>query len=124
MTRKLLIAAIPAVLLISGTAYTADQRPPARAEQHGNMAAKDYMAAMQDMHQAMMRAEDADADRAFALKMIEHHKGGIAMGNVLLKHGGDAELKRMTQKMIDGQTKEVGELQSWLDRHGGRAGKS
>lgn len=96
---------------------------PAFAQQgsHGAMAKQEYMAGMQRMHQAMMKADDADADRAFALMMIEHHRGGSAMVDILMKHGDDAELKRMGEKTKAMQAKEVQELQSWLDRHGGRA---
>jgi uncharacterized protein (DUF305 family) len=123
MRRSLLPAGISALLLMTGAAYTADQRPGTPAE-HGNAANQEYMASMQDMNQAMMRANDPDISRAFALKMIAHHKGAIAMSNILLKHGGDPELRPMAEKMIRDQTKEIGELQSWLDRHGGRGGKS
>jgi len=88
---------------------------------HGTMAKQDYMKSMQGMHQQMMSANDPDPDRAFALKMIEHHKGGIAMAQVVQQHGDDAEIKRMAQKMTDEQRKDIAELQSWLDRHGGRS---
>ena len=98
---------------------------PALAQQggHGAMAKQDYMKSMQDMHQKMMAADDADADRAFALKMIEHHRGGIAMSQVVMQHGDDAEIKRMAQKTMEMQQKEIGELQSWLSRHGGATPK-
>jgi len=86
---------------------------------HGQMAKQDYMQAMQRMQQAMMAAQDPDPDRAFALKMIEHHRGGIAMGEVLEKHGDDAELKAMARKSADMQRKEIAELEAWLGRHGG-----
>lgn len=79
-----------------------------------------YMRAMQPSMQAMMRASDRDADRAFALKMMEHHRGGIAMMDVLATTGDDAELKRMATMMKQEQQKEIGALQAWLDRHGGR----
>lgn len=90
---------------------------------HGGMAMQENMAAMQRMHQAMMAVNDADPDRAFALKMIEHHKGAIAMSEVVMKHGDDAEAKRIAQKTADMQRKEIAELQNWLDRHGGRTPK-
>lgn len=90
---------------------------------HGGMAMQENMAAMQRMQQAMMAVNDADPDRAFALKMIEHHRGGIAMSEIELKHGDDAEAKRMAQKTADMQRKEIAELQNWLDRHGGRTPK-
>ena len=91
--------------------------------QHGQMAKQDYMKAMQDMHQKMMSADDMDPDRAFALKMIQHHQGGIEMARVVQQHGDDAEIKQMAQKMADEQRKDIAELQAWLDRHGGRTPK-
>lgn len=91
-----------------------------QAGQHGAMAKQDYMKSMQDMHQKMMSADDADPDRAFALKMIQHHQGGIDMARIVQQHGDDAEIKRMAQKTADMQRKEIAELQAWLDRHGGR----
>jgi uncharacterized protein (DUF305 family) len=90
---------------------------------HGAMAKQDYMKSMQDMHQKMMATEDADPDRAFALKMIQHHQGGIDMARIVQQHGDDAEIKKMAQKTADMQRKEIAELQSWLDRHGGRTPK-
>ena len=35
--------------------------------QHGQMAKQDYMKGMQDMHQKMMSANDADPDRALPI---------------------------------------------------------
>ena len=99
-------------MIISAAAHAQAVKSPAEG---------DFMSAMQNMHQSMMSANDRDADRAFALKMIEHHRGGIAMSDVLMKHGDDAELKGMAQKSADMQRKEIAELQAWLDRHGGRA---
>ena len=107
-----------AAALLAGPAMA----QPAGA-QHGQMAKQDYMKAMQDMHQKMMSADDMDPDRAFALKMIQHHQGGIEMARVVQQHGDDAEIKQMAQKMADEQRKDIAELQAWLDRHGGRTPK-
>jgi uncharacterized protein (DUF305 family) len=83
----------------------------------GGPAGRDYMAAMQQMHQEMMRMREKDPDRAFAQMMIAHHGGAIAMTEALMKHGKDAELKAMAKKSSDEQKKEIGELQDWLKRH-------
>lgn len=88
--------------------------------QHGHMAMQEDMATMKRMHEAMMAKQDADPDRAFALKMIEHHRAGIAMAQTVQKHGDDAEAKQMAQKMAEEQRRDIAELESWLDRHGGR----
>lgn len=110
-----------AVLSALATAPMSAQTPQAtgKSAQHKTMASDDYQKAMQEMHKAMMSVNDADPDRAFALKMIEHHKGAIAMSEVVLKHGNDAEAKKMAQTAIDEQKKDIADLQSWLDRHGG-----
>lgn len=84
------------------------------------MAKHENMKAMQGMHRATLGREDADPDRAFALKMIEHHKGGIEMSQIVQRHGDDKEIKRMAQKTAEMQRKEIAELEAWLDRHGGR----
>ena len=81
-----------------------------------------FMGAMMHMHQGMMMAEDAEADRAFALKMIEHHQGGVRMAEILAAEGDDAELKEMAARMMEEQRRHVEELGSWLDRHGSQAG--
>lgn len=124
MTRIAIFAAAASLL----AAATALAQPAAGQHQghgadHGAMAKQDYMTSMQDMHQKMMAAEDADPDRAFALKMIQHHQGGIEMARIVQQHGDDAEIKKMAQKTADMQRKEIAELQSWLDRHGGRTPK-
>lgn len=90
------------------------------ATSHGAMAHQEDMQMMQRMHQVMMGKQDADPDRAFALKMIEHHRMGIAMAQTVQKHGDDAEAKQLAEKMADEQRKDIAELEAWLDKHGGR----
>lgn len=86
---------------------------------HEMMAMHEDMAAMKKMDKAMMAAKGATPDVAFARKMLAHHQGAIDMAQIELKHGTDAEAKRMAQKMIDDQTKSQSELQAWLKTHGG-----
>ncbi|HMP04294.1 MAG TPA: DUF305 domain-containing protein [Gemmatales bacterium] len=115
-----MILAASAALIGGAAVAQQGQRQGQAGMQHGQMAMQDYMKSMQDMHQKMMSAHDADPDRAFALKMIAHHQGGIDMARIVQQHGDDAEIKQMAQKGADMQRKEIAELQSWLDRHGGR----
>lgn len=125
---------MPAFVLVAaalGTSPAFAQQPkpspmpmPMASSSSQSAADTQYMAAMDKMHKAMMMANDADPDRAFALKMIEHHRGAIAMSEVELKQGGDAEAKKMAQKIINDEKKSVAALQGWLDRHGGRTPKT
>lgn len=72
------------------------------------------------MHRAMIMATDVNTQRIWARKMIAHHQGGIAMSQALLASDAtDAEARRMAQAVIDAQTREVAELESWLARHPG-----
>ena len=81
-------------------------------------ASRAYMQTMQTMNQGMMgKPMTGDADRDFASMMVAHHQGAVDMARVQLQHGKDPELKKMAQKVIDDQTKEIKELQDWLGRH-------
>jgi uncharacterized protein (DUF305 family) len=50
--------------------------------------------------------------------MIPHHEGAIAMAKVALKYANDDETKKMAQKIIDDQEKEVTDMQAWLKKNG------
>lgn len=75
------------------------------------------------MMQAMMGTmrddphPSGDVDKDFARMMIPHHESAVAMAKVELQQGRHAELKQMAQKMIDDQTREIGQFKSWLAAH-------
>ena len=77
-----------------------------------------YAKSEMDMHMKMMMAKAGDASEKWTRKMIEHHRGAIAMSRVALAQATDADIKRMAQMTIDVQEKDIGELQSWLSSHG------
>jgi uncharacterized protein (DUF305 family) len=72
------------------------------------------------MHEKMMGAVGADATETWVRKMIEHHRGGIAMSQIVLRETKDAQVRGMATKTIAEQTREVGELNAWLRSHGKR----
>lgn len=85
---------------------------------HMSTASKGLMQAIIDMHPPMMQGAIAEnPDVAFNCSMIAHHKGAIAMAKVQLQFGKDAEAKKMAQKMIDQQSKEVEEMTQWVEAH-------
>jgi len=61
-----------------------------------------------------------DAAEMWTRKMIEHHRGAIAMSRVAVRDARDAETKRMAQMTITKQEKDIAELQAWLSKHGKR----
>lgn len=71
----------------------------------------------QQMHQAMMQAHGADPQETYALKMIEHHRGAIAMSEVLMRENPDAALREMAEKTISMQRQEITALEQWVAQH-------
>lgn len=65
------------------------------------------------MHERMMAASGETVDEAYIAKMIEHHRGAVAMAEVALKESRDPEVRRMAQLVIDAQTREIAEMQAW-----------
>ena len=86
----------------------------------GMMAGNPYGQAEMDMHQKMMAAKQGDAAEMWTRKMIEHHRGAIAMSRVAVRDARDAETKRMARMTITKQEKDIAELQAWLSKHGKR----
>ena len=85
-----------------------------------NMPRSAFSEAEMGMHRAMMMATDVNTQRTWARKMIAHHRGAIAMSRTLLgSDATDVEVRRMAQAVIDAQTTEIAELESWLERHPG-----
>lgn len=66
------------------------------------------------MNMDMSMLEDAkEFDREFIDMMISHHQGAIRMARVELARGGDAELKKLAQAIVDAQAKEIDEMNGW-----------
>lgn len=85
-----------------------------------NTPANPYAEAEMRMHQRMMSAAGANADETWARKMIEHHRGAIETGQILMARGRDARLKQMARRSMAEQQKEINELQAWLRQRGRR----
>ena len=62
------------------------------------------MAAMMT-HMAVKPTGDVDKD--FALMMIPHHQGAIAMAEAQLKYGKNEELKQLSRNIIANQAEEI-----------------
>jgi uncharacterized protein (DUF305 family) len=91
----------------------------------GNMdeAHKAYMQSMMKMQPPMMQGLMAkDADVAFFCMMIPHHMGAIENARIVLKHGDNAEAKKMAEKTMKEQEKEIAEMKEWLQKHAKKEG--
>ncbi len=65
------------------------------------------------MHAGMARASGQTVDEAYIAKMIEHHRGAVAMAEVALAQSRDPEVRRMAQVVVDTQTREIAEMRAW-----------
>jgi len=63
------------------------------------------------MNDAMMNAVGVNVGDSWVRKMIEHHKGAIAMSREVLTMNPDANLAEMAHQTIDKQTKDIAALQ-------------
>ena len=79
---------------------------------------KAFKAADMKMMHDMAVPYTGDPDVDLRTKMIPHHQGAIDMAKVALAHAKDPETKRMAQKIIDDQEREVAEMRDWLSKRG------
>lgn len=79
---------------------------------------KDFKAADMQMMHNMHVPYTGNPDVDFRTHMIPHHQGAVEMAKVALKHAKDPETKKMAQKIVDDQEKEIAEMQEWLKKNG------
>lgn len=77
-------------------------------------AASLYLPVETEMHNRMMAASGAAVDETWMRKMIEHHRGGIEMSDIVLAQGPTAEVRAKAQKTRSDQQSEVGDLEKML----------
>lgn len=82
-------------------------------------AAREYKAAMDKMHHAMMDVRyTGDMERDFVNGMIPHHQGAIDMAETLLTYGNAAkapEFRKMAWDIIRSQEQEIALMKRWLE---------
>ena len=102
--------------IIAAIVMTITAAMPATAQQ--SPASKGYMDAMSKMQASVPKDQKGDPDTDFARMMIPHHRGAMDMAKVELQYGKDPMLRKMAEKMIKDQEKEVADLEKWLKEKG------
>ena len=123
MTRSFLLLAAATLSLAACSDAAPEAAPDSEASSDGmgdmgdmadmTPAQQAYMRAMTEMHEAMGMPA-ADPDLAFMEGMREHHRGAIAMSEVMLQYGADEEAKALARQVIEEQTAELAEIDAWL----------
>ncbi|QDH72696.1 DUF305 domain-containing protein [Brevundimonas sp. M20] len=72
-----------------------------------------FRRAERSMHDKMASASGQTVDETYIAKMIEHHRGAVAMADVALAQSTDPEIRRMAQAVKDAQTREIAEMRAW-----------
>jgi len=65
--------------------------------------------AMKIMHSGS-HSMNGNIDHDYASMMAQHHQQGVDIANVFLKEGKTEKMKMMARKVIQNQTKEIGDL--------------
>lgn len=91
----------------------------------GKTAAGDSTAEFKAAHEKMMNdmqgaAFTGNADDDFVSHMIPHHQGAVDMAQVEVKYGKDPQLKRLAQRIIESQRREIQFMKQWQAKHGGK----
>ena len=88
---------------------------PSQGAGHTTPSAGDqaFAASEAAMHERMMAASGGTIDEAYIAKMVEHHRGAVAMADVALARTRDPEIRRMAQAVKTAQTREIAEMQAW-----------
>ncbi len=67
-----------------------------------------------DMMEQLKSAQGKEFDHHFLSMMIDHHKMGVEMAELVSSHAKSAELKKMAKKTIADQRQEITKMQSLL----------
>jgi uncharacterized protein (DUF305 family) len=78
-----------------------------------------------ELHRIMMSSAkesqsmkpSGDVDRDFLTMMRHHHQSGVRMSEVEIRHGKNSAAKALAQKIVEGQKKEIAEIDALLGKH-------
>jgi uncharacterized protein (DUF305 family) len=110
------LTGVPAIHAQTAGAASATNASSSRGDStHGSKQLHESMSSGMQKMQAMQPTGDTDKD--FAMMMRMHHQQAVEMAQAEIQHGKSAELKKMAQKMVKDQQKEIKQLDDWLAKH-------
>lgn len=120
MHRTILIGAASALALMSGACGTneeAAQNEMAAGNDMNTMMANPnnpFAQAEAQMHERMMAAAGADPSETWIRKMIEHHRGAVAMSDIVLAQNPTPQVRAEAEKTRTDQSREISRLEAML----------
>jgi uncharacterized protein (DUF305 family) len=101
----------PEITTMSGwlTAWGQPTSMPTSSDMDGmDMGGMSESGMMSDQDMSALAAATGTAfDRMWLQMMIAHHQGAVGMADQVVAHGTNAEVKKLAQSVIDGQTAEI-----------------
>lgn len=73
-----------------------------------------YQPAQVAMHNAMMAAQGSDVSDSWVRKMLEHHKGAVAMSDIALADGATGAVRSQIEKTKADQQKDIEHIEGML----------
>lgn len=116
LTRVLAAASVIALAACGGgregnQTTQANSQQPVANETAEAMPSGPFSQAEMQMNERMMAATGANASETWTRKMIEHHRGAVAMSQILIDKGGDPQFVEMARMGAEKQQREIGELE-------------
>jgi uncharacterized protein (DUF305 family) len=94
---------------------------PVGSEDHGDLGLSEEDSGMAHDTAALEEAPPSQFDQVFIDMMIPHHQGAIRMARIELESGNDVELKALATAIIDAQSAEIEEMNTWREQWYGAA---
>lgn len=114
LTAAVFVPALAACGAESGNAVGGPDLNQAAANDSQAAGGGTMMDAHMRMQDAMAGAVGANAAETWVRKMIEHHRGGVEMSEVLLAQGGDPQVLEKARMTAEDQRREQQELEAML----------
>lgn len=119
------LVATAALILATGCSQEAEAPANQQETADANVMMADpsnpYAQAEMQMMQRMEAAQGANPSETWTRMMIEHHRGAIAMNDIVLAQGGDPQVLEKARMTTEMQRKEIAELEALLPAGGARA---
>ncbi len=93
------------------------QQSPATKPRPPTAATNAYKEAATQLQLDMGIPYSGDADKDFAALLAAYHKGAAAIAKIELQHGTDPEMRRLAEKIVSTDEKEMKMLHDWQGKH-------
>lgn len=113
------LAAMARATIDEGTHEIADLQKLTVQGPRNRASADLYQPALDKMHQAMMAAGGKSLSQTYHLKMLEHHRGAVAMSDVALGNGVTGALRGEVEKVKAHHLTQVRMIEAMLGNEAG-----